>query len=174
MLPYSLEDHHVNLSLQQVVVRVLEVKKGDALLEFLRLIDEVRPEYFVFENVRGILSASLLHRPLAERGEGFQPLVDDEKPGSVLGYIIKKVHSIGYKLEYKLLNSADYGVPQTRERVFFIGSRDGHAIKLPEPTHGKDDENKAKWISFDSVLSNLGDLEHTYKPYFFNQRSFLR
>lgn len=139
--------------------------KGNALLEFIRLIDEMKPEYFIFENVKGILSASIEHRPLAERGKDFPPLSENEKPGSVISFIEDEINRMGYKLEYQLLNSANYGVPQTRQRVFFIGSRDGHAIKLPEQTHYKDEKIGTPWITFDDIIDKSGIADHTFNPY---------
>lgn len=55
--------------------------------------------------------------------------------GKVLDKILKSFNEIGYKLEYRLLNAAEYGVPQQRERTIFIGTRTGVDIKYPEKTH---------------------------------------
>ncbi len=57
---------------------------------------------FLFENVKGLLSM---------------------QKGELLETIISLFESLGYDVQYKLLNSADYGVPQTRERVIIIGSK---------------------------------------------------
>ncbi len=149
--------------------------KGNCLLEFIRLIEEMRPEYFVFENVKGLLSAALNHRPISERGKNFPPLEDDEKPGSVVKLILRKLSSIGYKTSFKLLNSADYGVPQKRERVFFVGSRDGYAIPIPDPTHSNlIADNKLRWVTFGDVMDSLSDVKHTYSKYSADRLKYMK
>lgn len=84
--------------------------------EFVRLVDGLRPQAFLFENVSGILSMS---------------------GGSVLRAIMSEFTDIGYRCEYKLLSAADYGVPQARPRFILIGVRDGDVIGFPDPTHGQ-------------------------------------
>jgi DNA (cytosine-5)-methyltransferase 1 len=86
---------------------------GKLYLELCRLIDEVRPRYFVAENVKGILSANN-------------------------GSAVKLVHAaflrLGYATEHLLVNMAEHGVPQVRERVIFFGVRsDQHRGSFPFP-----------------------------------------
>ena len=100
--------------------------RGSLLGRFIQLVDEVQPRFFILENVRGVLSAALSHRPLARRGPGHPPLSSDEQAGGLLRRIILpsiKVR-LGYQVSHGLINAADYGVPQVRQRVIFIGSRD--------------------------------------------------
>lgn len=140
--------------------------KGNAFLHFMRIIEEIEPKYFILENVKGILSASLKHRPLNERGDDFPKLSEEEKPGSILKYILEKFEKMGYAVSYTILNSANYGVPQKRERVIFIGSRDGNKIPMPEPTHyEKTDEKDKKWVTFQNVHDELLGIEHTHVKY---------
>lgn len=82
--------------------------------EYLRIVNILKPKIFVMENVTGILSM--------ERGR-------------VLKNIISSFRDIGYKIQYRVLNAADYGVPQIRERVIFIGTRLDIDIIFPKPTH---------------------------------------
>ncbi len=63
-------------------------KRGNVLLTFLERIIKLRPRFAVIENVRGILSAPLVHRPHNERGSGFPPLTSDEEKGGALKYIL--------------------------------------------------------------------------------------
>lgn len=77
--------------------------------------------------------------------------------------IIKNTLSdLGYKVDMKLLNSADYGVPQKRERVIFIGVRNDidANINYPEPTHSKTGGDKPKWISVRDAIDDLKDIDN--------------
>jgi DNA (cytosine-5)-methyltransferase 1 len=109
--------------------------KGPLVFEFVRLLAELKPRAFLMENVRGILSASQRWRELPYNNNG---KCVDEHHGSLLREIVRRVRALGYSLDYRILNAADYGVPQIRERVFFIGLRDGQVAAFPEATHAKD------------------------------------
>ena len=122
--------------------------RGSLFGRYLQLVAELQPRLFVIENVRGVLSAALRHRPLAQRGSGNQPLAPDEQLGSLLSKVIlpEIQDGLGYQVIYGLVNAADYGVPQIRQRVIFIGSRDhelsqnGRTPSIEElmpPTHSK-------------------------------------
>ena len=104
------------------------VLNGTLVGRFLDLVGEIQPRFFVLENVRGILSAAVRHRPLSERGPEYPPLDSDEELGSFLNsMVLPRIigeDQLGYQLSYGLLNSADFGVPQVRQRAIFIGSRD--------------------------------------------------
>src|SRR5690554_344173 len=79
-------------------------------LEFYRTVNIVRPKFFLIENVRGLVSAN---------------------KGAFVKDIIERFGSIGYNVSYKILNASDYGVPQNRQRVFFIGLLEGE-FEFPE------------------------------------------
>ena len=85
--------------------------------EMLRVIDDKKPKFFVAENVKGILSM---------------------KKGKVFDMIKKDFKKLGYNVDAKLLNAAEYGVPQARERVIIIGNRIGVKNPYPIPTHWVD------------------------------------
>ena len=75
--------------------------------------------------------------------------------------IKKRFNDIGYSVKMKLLNSANYGVPQKRERVIFIGTRNDLNIDInyPEETHNRDGNNgKLKWVSVKEAIDDLKDL----------------
>jgi DNA (cytosine-5)-methyltransferase 1 len=107
------------------------------------------------ENVMGILSAAVKHRPIKERGKGFPPLTEDEKRGSALGQILQKIDDTGYTVSYWHLNAADFGVPQVRHRVFFIGCRDRIELDPPVPTHDKRGGVTLPWINLREVIQDL-------------------
>lgn len=102
---------------------------------FLRAVKDAKPKMFVLENVPPILKS-------AEYEE-----------------IIKNAKCLGYEVEGRLLNSADYGVPQTRKRAFIIGSRIGTPV-FPIPTHKKTDDTFFKsglpdWKTVRDAISDL-------------------
>lgn len=97
--------------------------------EYVRVINEVQPKYVILENVEGFIDMQFL---------GYKGITGLEYPdGSVTPDILKsELHEIGYDtLEPRILNAADYGVPQRRNRIIFIGYKRGLlAPKYPEPT----------------------------------------
>jgi DNA (cytosine-5)-methyltransferase 1 len=148
--------------------QAFEDPRGRAMLKYAEIIQEVKPKVFVLENVRGLLSAALKHRKMKERGEGFPPLTEEEKSGSALKHLLGKFED--YNITKKLVNSAMYGVPQKRERVFIIGIRKdlNKTFNFPEPTHNKNgDNNKQKWVSVENVFKDLNDniKKHDYVEY---------
>lgn len=116
--------------------------RGLLLWDFLRFVEALRPRFFLMENVRGLLSAALSHRPIAERPErGGEPLGPDELPGSVLSRwldSLAEIHGGEYRVDLFEVNAVNYGAPQLRERVLFFGNREGKAVDFPEPTHGSE------------------------------------
>lgn len=104
-----------------------------AYLEFL---EEFRPASLVFENVDGLLSAALRHRPVAERGPEHPPLAPDERKGSFLKWLLDELAALGYSVSWGVLEAADFGVPQLRQRAFLVGVHDCDACYLPARTFG--------------------------------------
>ena len=68
-------------------------------------------------------------------------------PGGSLELILEEFERIGYKCNHKFLNSADFGIPQTRERLFIVGSRDHETFKWPKPTHAKTHQEQPNLFS---------------------------
>ena len=111
--------------------RSVDDSRNKLYKQMLRVIRAKKPKYFVAENVEGILTLG---------------------KGAVIQKILKDFKSIGYKVDYKLLNAADYGVPQARKRVFIIGNRLG--LDNPYPTQTHQTPSKKKDILFDARLEN--------------------
>ncbi len=100
--------------------------------EFIRVVTEYRPDWFVFENVRGILET-----------EG----------GIFVKKIIDRFEKLGFTTSAKLLHAADFGVPQKRARFFIVGSAHGHTFKYPKPT-------LTKFISVSQAIGDLPELSN--------------
>lgn len=132
---------------------------GTLFRSFCRIVLEARPRFFVMENVKGVLSAAVKHRPLDKRGAGFPPLTKQELLGSALKLILRELARLDYYVVFGLLNAADYGVPQKRWRVIFIGSRDGEDIWLPPPTHRDPSSDKpdrlSRWVTLRQGLDGV-------------------
>lgn len=115
-------------------------RRGTLLWRYLDFVAALQPKTFVMENVRGLMSAALKHRTIAERPEqGGDDLSDMEAPGSVIRKFIEDLwQQTGgrYHVDAFEVNSANYGAPQIRERVIFIGNSMGVEVDYPEPTHG--------------------------------------
>ncbi|MFL4477932.1 DNA cytosine methyltransferase [Paeniglutamicibacter sp. ORCA_105] len=108
--------------------------RGQMLLEYVRVVDEVNPEVFVMENVRGLLSMSLsTNKEAAGTPEG--------EKGSLLKYVFEQFAEIGYRVDCFVVNAANYGAPQIRERVFLIGNRRGLKADFPAPRYSNRPED---------------------------------
>jgi len=109
--------------------RKSEEYNNNLYLQFLRIIDEIKPKYFMGENVKGILSLG-----------GYETKFDKQnKEGRFLKIILRDMKNIGYRVTWKVLNASSYGVPQRRERVIFFGLRNDLPkdvnFRFPAPTH---------------------------------------
>jgi DNA (cytosine-5)-methyltransferase 1 len=117
--------------------------RGTLLWQFLRFVEAMKPRFFLMENVRGLLSAALRHRPIAERPEkGGPPLEPDEEPGSVIRTFAQDLRTLSgapYHMDCFEVNAVNYGVPQLRERALFFGNRYNIMVDFPDPTHGNPD-----------------------------------
>lgn len=117
--------------------RSLADPRGGLFRHFVRIVSEGRPKFFIMENVKGMLSAAIMHRPLNQRGPGFPALAPEEELGSAFRVIIDELRTLQYYTVFDVLNAADYGTPQYRERILFIGSRDGKQVAMPKKTHSE-------------------------------------
>ena len=131
--------------------------RGNVFLKYIELIGQVRPKYFLIENVRGLLSASY-RAPQGNEDKKFgyaAPTPKDEK-GTALLYALAKIKELGYSATFTLYDAANYGVPQRRERVIILGSRDGYEIPLIPPTHSENGANGLlPWVTFEEAVQGL-------------------
>ncbi len=128
--------------------------RGSLFMDFIRMIDYIRPRFFIMENVKGITSAPLKHVPTVERDNN-DP---DQKLGTVLDVILSEFEKLGYKTVYGVLDAVNYGVPQFRERFVLIGSRDNEDIFLPIPTHFCMHQDASyRWRTLADTIKDLED-----------------
>ena len=137
-------------------------ERNKLYLEMIRVIKDKNPPYFMAENVKGIMSLG--------KGQVFQNILTDFR-------------SLGYDVQYQLLNAADYGVPQIRYRVIIVGVRkDMHQrYSYPVPTHSKEGSLFLKrWVSVAEALRDLPDPDssndipnHVYSKYKLNFNGYL-
>lgn len=126
--------------------------RGSLFIDFIRMIDYIRPRFFVMENVKGIVSSPLKHVSVKER-EKDDP---EQQLGTVLDVILSEFDKLGYKTVYGVLDAVNYGVPQFRERFVLIGSRDNEDIFLPMPTHFQMHQNSEyRWKTVGEVIKDL-------------------
>lgn len=133
--------------------------RGNVFLHFIELIKGVRPKYAVFENVRGLLSAPLSHVPHEDRA-GRGGLRPEERPGGALLHILRELESSGYRTSFTLYNTANYGVPQIRERLIFFASREGMNVPFIPPTHSESGDKLPKWRTVREAISHLDGGSH--------------
>lgn len=130
-------------------------ERGNALLRYVSLILEMRPRFAVIENVRGLLSAPMTHTPHSERGTNWIP-EPEERAGGALMHVLGVLRAGGYGVSFNLYNSANFGVPQSRERVIILCARDGKKLPHLVPTHSKDGSfGLPKWRTLRDALDGL-------------------
>ncbi|PRR84562.1 DNA cytosine methyltransferase [Clostridium vincentii] len=124
--------------------RLIDDKRNFLYLHFIRCLIQTQPSVFVAENVKGMMTLG--------NGEVFKQIVQD-------------FAAAGYTIYHKLLNSAEYGVPQIRERVLLIGVRNDIDFEyvFPEPTHGYGIDKLEEVVT---LRDAIGDLEQNPGDYF--------
>jgi DNA (cytosine-5)-methyltransferase 1 len=139
--------------------------RGNVFLKYLDLAIELNPKYIVIENVRGLLSCPMEHRPHHQRGLEFPDLSEDELRGGALNFVLKRLERSGYAYSFNLYNSANFGTPQIRERVIIICSRDGKVPPYLTPTHSANaDYGLPKWRTLRSAIGRLKKHTHIAFP----------
>lgn len=142
-------------------LRTLDDDRNQLYRFFYNTIKVKQPKFFIAENVKGILSLG--------KGEAIKQIVAD-------------FEAAGYITSVNLVNMANYGVPQTRQRVLIIGQRidlgEKFLFKFPEPTHSKNGK-LPQWVSIREAIDHFPDpdkensiLNHTYSAYKVEYRNF--
>jgi DNA (cytosine-5)-methyltransferase 1 len=134
--------------------RNVEDERNQLYKQLMRIIEAKKPKFFLAENVKGIMSLG---------------------KGEILKMILDDFTNLGYKVQAKLLNAADFGVPQLRQRVFIIGVRNDidFDYKYPRSTHSADEsDGLKKWLGVGEALQDIPDPDepnaipnHDYSKY---------
>jgi DNA (cytosine-5)-methyltransferase 1 len=146
---------------QANLLRTAEDERNHLYKFFLNAVKSKHPKLFIAENVRGILSMG---------------------NGSAIRQIKSDFEDAGYTVTVTLVNMADYGIPQTRQRVFIIGQQnelgDSALFRLPIKTNGKDGI-PAPWVSIKTAIGLYPDpdapndcFNHKYSTYKIEYRNF--
>ena len=121
--------------------RLINDPRGKLFQEYFRIVQEFKPKCFVYENVKGLLSMS---------------------SGELLPTIIKLFSSLGYEMNFRLLNAADFGAPQIRERVIIVGVRSDLNFIYPISTHrdpanpdGMIYDSRKPWLTLGEAIGDL-------------------
>lgn len=120
----------------------LEDKRGTIIFHCLKLIKNKQPKYFILENVKGLLTH--------ENGETFNIIWNE----------IKNLSVYGYRTSMVVLNTKDYGIPQNRERIFFIGTKGRKFFKTPEEKPLQKLERFVDWKD-----TSKDEIRESSKPY---------
>jgi len=139
--------------------------RGNVFLKYIDLALELKPKFLVLENVRGLLSCPMKHRPHVQRGTNFPDLAEDELKGGALNFVLSKLRISGYSYSFNLYSSANFGTPQNRERIIIICSKDSLSIPFLQPTHSENGEfNLPKWRTVQSALQGIKEHSHLNFP----------
>lgn len=112
-------------------------ERGRLVWRYLDILEKVSPKAFLFENVVGLMSAK------------------DKDGNKILDNLLKTFGKIGYHVTWKLVNAADYGVPQMRKRVIIVGLKKG-CFMFPTTTHNENGtDGKKKYVSVEEAIGDL-------------------
>lgn len=138
--------------------------RNDLYAQFVRILLAKRPKFLLIENVRGMLSL--------DKGAAFQK-------------IVAALDEAGYLIQHRVLNAADYGVPQTRIRLFVVGVRKDLAgqyrYTFPTPTHSRNpaEDGLKPWVTIGEALAAVPEpsedstlLNHVCSNYKVTNRNF--
>ncbi|MBR2710092.1 DNA cytosine methyltransferase [Candidatus Saccharibacteria bacterium] len=143
--------------------RFMDDQRNILYKQFYRVILEKQPKYFIAENVKGILSLG--------KGQAIRQILEDFKDA-------------GYNTEVHLVNMANYGVPETRQRVIIVGQRNDLSEQqkfiFPAETHNKTGDNGLKkWVSIKEAIDLFPDPDkpnteynHDYSKYKVEYRNY--
>ena len=120
--------------------RGMHDKRSGLFHEYLRIVEGLTPKWVVMENVTGITSAG---------------------NGQAVEEILKRLSNLGYDVETRILRAEEFGIPQERRRIFFLGNRLGLPILWPKPTHGP---GLKRFVNVRDAIGDLPPLRNGENP----------
>ncbi len=121
--------------------RLLDDPRANLFQQYFRILHEFKPQVFIYENVKGLLS---MHN------------------GELISTIVDLFSTLGYNVQFKILNAVDFGVPQMRERVIIVGTRGKIDFKYPKSTHrdptnsaGMFEDSRLPWLTLREAIGDL-------------------
>lgn len=119
--------------------RLIADERNSLYKEFVRCLEQVKPRFFIAENVKGLLTLG---------------------NGEIIQAMAEAFREQGYRVQYQLVNAKQYGVPQDRERVFIIGVREDvdFTYEFPKPTHGEE-EGLLPVVTMKDAIGDLSEEE---------------
>ena len=144
------------------VKRHVDDERNVLYKQLIRIIEAKKPKFFLAENVKGLTNLA---------------------KGAVFQMILSDFRALGYQVDFRVLNAADFGVPQTRQRVIIVGVRNDvdFTYDFPYPTHSKTGaDGLPKWASVSKALAGIPDPDqpndlpnHEYSKYKLNFNGYL-
>lgn len=144
------------------VKRHVDDERNVLYKQLIRIIEAKKPKFFLAENVKGLTNLA---------------------KGAVFQMILSDFRALGYQVDSRILNAADFGVPQTRQRVIIVGVRNDvdFTYDFPCPTHSKTGaDGLPKWVSVSKALAGIPDPDqpndlpnHEYSKYKLNFNGYL-
>lgn len=144
------------------VKRHVDDERNVLYKQLIRIIEAKKPKFFLAENVKGLTNLA---------------------KGAVFQMILSDFRALGYQVDSRILNAADFGVPQTRQRVIIVGVRNDvdFTYDFPHPTHSKTGaDGLPKWVSVSKALAGIPDPDqpndlpnHEYSKYKLNFNGYL-
>lgn len=144
------------------VKRHVDDERNVLYKQLIRIIEAKKPRFFLAENVKGLTNLA---------------------KGAVFQMILSDFRTLGYQVDFRILNAADFGVPQTRQRVIIVGVRNDvdFTYDFPHPTHSKTGaDGLPKWVSVSKALAGIPDPDqpndlpnHEYSKYKLNFNGYL-
>jgi len=121
--------------------------RGNLFKSYVEVVKHLKPQAFLFENVRGILGTN--------KGKDFEDIVNS-------------FSALGYTIQYRILDAEDYGVPQQRERMFIVGHKLEKEFLYPKPIYGPDSTSKTPYLKVGEVISDIPFTKEDEKETVFN------
>ncbi len=126
--------------------RVENDERNNLYVHVVRILRDRAPKFFLLENVKGIISLN---------------------DGHDFNEILMTLRESGYYVQYKVLNAADYAVPQSRVRVIIVGIRNDllgkYEYTFPKPTHQKNGGAQKNWVSIGTALRGIPEPSENHK-----------